>query len=247
MKIFGIIGWPLGYSFSQRYFSEKFVALGIEGEYRYCLFPLESIAGLGTVLNEYRDELAGFNVTIPYKKEVIPWLDAVSEEAQAIGAVNCVKVEGGRLTGYNTDAAGFRAGLEKLLGGEKLPRALVLGTGGASCAVRWVLEKAGIEYRMVSRMGGNGLLSYAELTPEIVASHRLIVNTTPLGMFPNTDSKPDIPYDAVGTGHFLYDLVYNPAVTAFLAEGARRGAATINGDTMLYAQAEENWKIWNNS
>ena len=275
--MFGIIGRPLGFSLSKEYFDAKFSELGLADECSYRLFPLENIGGLTSVLAENSD-LAGFNVTIPYKREVMEWLDELSDEALAIGAVNCVKVERGgsmsrgggsvRLVGYNTDAYGFLVGLERLLGesvadgvsgagdaagtgsgagvgvvGQGL-KALVLGSGGASCAVQWVLKNAGIEYLIVSREGGEGRLSYAEVTPEDVAAHRLIINTTPLGMFPDVDSAPPLPYDAIGEGHYLYDLVYNPAETRFLKEGARRGAATIGGETMLWAQAERNWEIW---
>jgi shikimate dehydrogenase len=243
MKIYGIIGRPLGHSFSKKYFEEKFRAQGL-ADHRYLNFPLENIAGLSAVLAEYPD-LAGFNVTIPYKKEIISLLDTASPEAQAIGAVNCVKIVDGRLTGYNTDAAGFRAGLIELIGSEPV-RALVLGTGGASLAVRYVLEKAGTEYRLVSRTKTAFTTTYNELTPEVVEKHRLIINTTPLGTWPDVDSRPAIPYEALTPRHFLYDLVYNPPLTAFLAEGQRRGAITLNGETMLVKQAEESWKIWNN-
>jgi shikimate dehydrogenase len=261
MRVFGIIGWPLGFSFSKNYFDEKFAASGLPD--KYYLFPLEDISGLARVLAEYPD-LAGFNVTIPYKKEVMPWLDEVSEEARAIGAVNCVGVSRNaagsmRLAGHNTDAHGFRVGLDQLTGGDTAGmKALVLGTGGASYAVQWVLKSIGMEYRLVSRAGGrnvdggsgddNGvMLSYEELTPDMVEDHRLIVNTTPLGMFPNVEGKPSLPYDAIGKSHCLYDLVYNPAETAFLKEGVRRGARVKGGETMLYAQAEKNWEIWSES
>lgn len=232
----------MGHSLSKVYFEEKFAALGL-GDCRFEKFELEDIGALEEVLERLEDELKGFCVTIPYKKDIMSRLDEISEEALSIGAVNCVRVAGGRLSGYNTDAHGFRVGLERLLGGAR-PKALMLGTGGASCAVRWVLERIGIEYRMVSRSGGEGLSTYEELTPEIIDAHRLIVNTTPLGTFPAVEGKPDLPYDAMGKGHYLYDLVYNPAMTAFLAEGARRGAATMNGETMFRAQAEKNWTIW---
>jgi shikimate dehydrogenase len=241
MKIYGIIGRPLGHSFSKRYFEEKFSLQGL-ADHRYLNFPLENIAELSAVLAEYPD-LRGFNVTIPYKKEIIPLLDAVSPEAEAIGAVNCVKVAGGKLLGYNTDAAGFAAGLAKLIGTER-PRALVLGTGGASLAVRYVLDGAGIEYTQVSRTKSAGTMTYDELTPKIIEKHILIINTTPLGTWPDVDKKPLLPYGALTPEHFLYDLVYNPPVTAFLAEGVRRGAATLNGEEMLTVQAEESWKIW---
>ncbi len=243
MTLYGIIGWPLGHSFSKPYFEEKFARLGLGG-HRYCNFPLENIGQLENVLAENPD-LAGFNVTIPYKKEIIARLDGITPEAAEIGAVNCVKIEGGKLKGYNTDAYGFAAGLEKLIGAQR-PAALVLGTGGASSAVRHVLSELGIKFLNVSRTKKLNNLTYGELTPAIMESHRLIVNTTPLGTWPDTDQKPEIPYEYIGPGHFLYDLVYNPPLTAFLAEGAERGARTLNGETMLHAQAEKSWKIWNN-
>lgn len=242
MRRFGIIGRPLGHSMSKAYFDEKFAAEGLE-DYRFDKFQLENIGELDNVLNEHAGELRGFCVTIPYKKEVMSRLDEISDEARAIGAVNCVRVNDGRLAGYNTDALGFRVALEQFLNGER-PRALVLGTGGASCAVKWVLENMGIEYRMVSRTGGPGLPTYDELTPEIVGEHKLIVNTTPLGTFPAVEGKPRLPYDAIGSGHYLFDLVYNPPVTAFMAEGGKRGAHNMNGEAMFRAQAEQNWRIW---
>ncbi len=241
MRIYGIIGWPLGHSFSKPYFEEKFARLGL-GDCRYCNFPLENIGRLSEMLAAHPD-LCGFNVTIPYKKEIIGLLDEISPEAAEIGAVNCVKVENGKLKGYNTDAYGFRTGLEKLIGAER-PAALVLGTGGASAAVCHVLSKLGIKFFNVSRSTGPNNLTYADLTPAIMESHRLIVNTTPLGTWPETEQKPDLPYEHIGPGHFLYDLVYNPPVTAFLAEGAERGAKILNGETMLHAQAEKSWEIW---
>ncbi len=272
MRVFGIIGRPLGHSLSKAYFEEKFQESGLD-DCSFHKFQLDTIGALDEVLERYGSDLRGFCVTIPYKKEIIARLDTISPDALAIGAVNCVRVTTAdgkpRLAGFNTDAHGFRVGLDSLLQGER-PRALVLGTGGASCAVRRVLESAGIEYRMVSRSGnGHGelagarqpistsrsepdrshnniltLLTYEELTPEVIDTHRLIVNTTPLGTFPDVDTKPALPYDALTAGHYLYDLVYNPPVTAFLAEGAARGARTLNGETMFCAQAERNWEIW---
>lgn len=255
MKIYGIIGRPLGHSFSKPYFERKFAELGLT-DHRYYNFPLETIAGVAAIRDGYPD-LAGFNVTIPYKKEIIPLLDGISDEARAIGAVNCVKVVDRKLYGYNTDAYGFGIGLEKLLGTELhgvqgaggefsgTRSALVLGSGGAASAVCYVLDRLGIEFCNVSRSKKPGSLTYEELSPAIMRSHRLIVNTTPLGTWPDVDNKPDIPYEHIGPGHFIYDLVYNPPVTAFLAEGRKRGAATLNGETMLHAQAERNWEIWN--
>jgi shikimate dehydrogenase len=241
MKTFGIIGRPLGHSLSQSYFEAKFASLGL-ADHRYLKFQLENIGELRDVLAEYPD-LAGFNVTIPYKKEIIPLLDTISPEAEAIGAVNCVKVTGRRLHGFNTDVVGFSAGLARLIGNER-PRALVLGTGGASFAVRYALGRAGIDFSVVSRTKTSDTITYSELTPEIVEQHRLIINTTPLGTWPDVESKPAIPYDALTARHFLYDLVYNPPVTAFLAEGARRGVATQNGELMFTRQADESWRIW---
>lgn len=241
MRVFGIIGRPLGHSLSKVYFEEKFSVLGLD-DCRFEKFQLDDVSALDTVLKE--EGLKGFCVTIPYKKEIMERLDKISDEARAIGAVNCIKVANGKLSGYNTDAHGFRVGLDKLLGDAR-PRALVLGTGGASAAVCYVLEQSGIDYRMVSRMGGDGLLRYEELTSEEMESHRLIINATPLGTFPNLEERPAIPYDAIDSGHYLYDLVYNPPITAFLAEGQKRGAKILNGEKMFRTQAEKNWTIWN--
>ena len=241
MRIYGIIGWPLGHSFSKPYFEGKFARLGLDDR-RYYNLPIENIAELSEILAEY-PELAGFNVTIPYKKDIIGRLDEISPEAAEIGAVNCVKIENEKLKGYNTDAYGFRAGLEKLIAAER-PAALVLGTGGASAAVCYVLSQLGVKFLNVSRTKKLNNLTYGELTPAVMESHPLIVNTTPLGTWPDTEEKPDIPYDSIGPEHFLYDLVYNPPVTAFLAEGVKRGAKTLNGETMLHAQAERSWEIW---
>ncbi len=242
MKVYGITGWPLGHSFSKPYFEDKFARLGLV-DHRYYNFPLKNIGELSDILAEHPD-LCGFNVTIPYKKEIIGRLDWISPEAKKIGAVNCVKIVDGKLKGYNTDAYGFREGLEKLIGSER-PAALVLGTGGACAAVCHVLADLDVKLFNVSRSKKLNYLSYGELTPELMESHRLIVNTTPLGTWPDTEQKPAIPYEYIGGGHFLYDLVYNPPVTAFLAEGLKCGAKTLNGETMLRAQAEKSWEIWN--
>lgn len=235
LKRLGIIGRPLAHSKSKELFDARIAREEAEG----VSFEKFELADL----TELPRGLAGFCVTIPYKEEIIPLLDTVSPEAQAIGAVNCVRVVDGEMTGYNTDAHGFRVGLRQLLNGTADHiSALVLGNGGAACAVRYVLECEGISYQMVSRQGP---LTYADLTPELVAANRLIINTTPLGTWPKTDELPDLPYDAVGPTHFLYDLVYNPPLTAFLSEGLRRGARIINGEPMFRAQADENWRIWN--
>ncbi len=242
MRRFGLIGFPLGHSFSVGYFADKFAREAIV-DASYENFPLETIEDLPALLRE-KSDLCGVNVTIPYKRQVIPYLDALSEEARQIGAVNCIRIDRGRLTGYNTDAYGFRRSLETLIGTQR-PDALVLGTGGASEAVRFVLESLGIRYRMVSRSAGSDRLTYDELTREIVTEHRLIVNTTPVGMYPHTNEAPALPYDAIGEGHFLFDLIYNPAQTQFLAAGEKRGARTVNGAQMLIDQADKSWEIWN--
>ncbi len=243
MKRYGLIGYPLGHSFSQRYFTEKFEREGIAG-CTYENFPIESIDRLDEVLERHPD-LCGFNVTIPYKERIIPRLRSMAEEARKIGAVNCVRVTPEGLVGHNTDAYGFRTSLLKLLDGAHPERALVLGTGGASKAVKYVLEQLGIPFDVVSRKASAGNFTYDELTSETVRTRRLIVNATPLGTFPKTDECPDIPYEAIGETHFLFDLVYNPPLTEFLRRGRQQGAAVANGYDMLVGQAEKAWSIWN--
>jgi shikimate dehydrogenase len=247
---YGLIGFPLGHSFSQRYFTEKFADEGLPHTYE--AFPLASIGELPTLLRREPD-LAGFNVTIPYKEQVIPLLDAVDDEAKAVGAVNTVCVARGtdgtaHLTGYNTDVYGFREALREALQDNGLPlppQALVLGTGGAAKGVVWVLERLGVMARLVSRREGADVFkTYATLTTADVAAHRLIVNATPIGMYPRTDACPAIPYEGVGIGHLLFDLVYNPPLTRFLEEGKNQGACVRNGERMLYEQADKAWEIW---
>lgn len=238
MKHFALIGFPLGHSLSASYFAEKFSREGIDAEYS----PL-AIEQAEEVL-PYCSRLSGFNVTIPHKQAIMPLLAEISEEAQAIGAVNCVKVcEDGRLVGYNTDVIGIRKSLEGVdLQGTK---ALVLGTGGASKAVQYVLRKGGADIKVVSRSKGAANLTYEELNEELIRECRLIVNTTPLGMFPKVESAPELPYSALSSEHTLFDCVYNPRQTKFLQLGAAQGARTIDGLTMFYAQAEASWEIWN--
>lgn len=238
MKRFALIGYPLGHSLSASYFGEKFAREGIDAEYS----PL-AIEQAEEVL-PHCEHLSGFNVTIPHKQTIMPFLSAISEEAQAIGAVNCVKVTPDGLEGYNTDVVGIRKSLEGVtLEGAK---ALVLGTGGASKAVQYVLRTSGAEVKVVSRTEGAADLTYSDLSEELIADTDIIVNTTPLGMFPNTDSAPALPYSALSAKHTLFDCVYNPRLTKFLQLGAERGAKTIDGLTMFYAQAEASWEIWNN-
>ena len=238
MKHFALIGYPLGHSLSAKYFTEKFSAEKIDAEYS----PL-AIERAEEVL-PHCEHLSGFNVTIPHKQAIMPFLSAISEEAQAIGAVNCVKVTPDGLEGYNTDVVGIRKSLEGVtLEGAK---ALVLGTGGASKAVQYVLRTSGAEVKVVSRTKGAADLTYNDLSEELIADTDIIVNTTPLGMLPNTDSAPALPYSALSAKHTLFDCVYNPRLTKFLQLGAEHGAKTIDGLTMFYAQAEASWEIWNN-
>lgn len=241
MRLFGIIGRPLGHSQSAAHFSKKFADEGIDARYeRFELATIEDITTLPA-------EIEGFNVTIPYKKAIIPYLDALSPEAQAIGAVNCVVCRNGKRTGHNTDVIGIRSTLNKLIGSEQVSSALILGTGGASAAVQYALAERNIEFAIVSRDAARGNLTYDQLSPEIMAETRLIINTTPVGMYPNVDDAPAIPYEALDGRHLMFDLVYNPPVTAFLQRGKDAGARTIDGVTMFLEQAKASWEIWNES
>lgn len=244
MKKYGLVGFPLGHSFSAGYFAEKFAAQGLAGECSYENFPVERIEELRAVLP---GEVCGFNITIPHKRHILPLLAEIDLEAREVGAVNCVRVlPDGAFRGYNTDVYGFEMSLRKMLCGQLSLRALVLGTGGAAQAVHYVLRKLGIGFLEVSRTAsGPGRIGYGQLTREIMEEYRLIVNTTPLGMFPNVADKPALPYEFVGSGHYLYDLIYNPAETSFLREGRRRGAWVKGGLEMLVLQAERSWEIWN--
>ncbi len=238
MRIYGLIGYPLNHSFSPGYFRRKFEKEGID-DASYSLFPLRSVEEFTTLDGNMR----GLNVTIPYKESIIPFLDELTEEAKEIGAVNTILFQNGRTTGYNTDVFGFRKSLENALEGRKPAKALVLGTGGASKAVLYVLKKMKIGVNLVSR--GNGYLKYDEINKKIMDSHRLIVNTTPLGMYPDTHNCPHLPYHFLGPDHILFDLIYNPEKTLFLAQGEARSAVIKNGLEMLELQAEKSWEIWN--
>jgi shikimate dehydrogenase len=245
MRLFGLIGYPLGHSFSVPFFTEKFGVEQIDAEYRN--YPLEDIAAFeDLVIGE--PALVGLNVTVPHKQKIIPYLDALNPTARSIGAVNtiffCRKGDKLSLLGYNTDAPGFERSLKEHLQPHHM-QALVLGTGGSSKAVEFVLQKLEIDYRMVSRSRGEGILAYDQLDQSIVESHTLIINTTPLGMFPNVDICPDIPYEAITSRHLLFDLVYNPELTHFLSLGKEHGAEILNGADMLIYQAEASWEIWN--
>ena len=241
MRKFGLIGYPLSHSFSQKYFTEKFQQLGIT-DCKYELYPIGDIAAIGTILRD--PELCGLNVTIPYKQAVIPFLQGMNAIVEEIRACNCIKIERGRLYGFNTDTVGFEESLVRKLRPEHR-KALILGTGGASKAVEYVLRKLGIEFMYVSRNAGHGVLRYEEVTEDILRRHTLVINTTPLGMYPRVDECPPLPYEAVGPQHYLFDLVYNPPLTLFLRRGKERGAVIENGYDMLIGQAEESWRIWN--
>lgn len=238
--MYGIIGYPLTHSFSPAYFSDKFRSLGMDAQ--YLPFPLASIEDLPRLLLD-RPTLKGLNVTIPYKESVIPFLDELDEVAGAIGAVNTITIKQGKLKGYNTDVPGFMHSLQPLLQAQQ-QQALVLGTGGASKAVQYALYKMAISYQVVSRSKKAGVWTYDELSPELVRDFTLIINTTPQGMWPHTTDCPDIPYEAIGSRHLLFDLIYNPSETLFLQKGDKQGALTKNGYEMLVAQAEAAWAIW---
>lgn len=245
MKTYGLIGYPLEHSFSGKYFTEKFEKENIQNcEYR--LFPLESIAaGFGDLKKQ---NIAGLNVTIPYKEQIIPYLDELDEHAKAIGAVNVIQFKNGKTKGYNSDYYGFKNSLINFLPKEFKSKALILGTGGASKAIKQVLVDLSIPFKIVSRKEGFDF-TYEELNskPEILQDFHLIINTTPLGTYPKVEEKPDLPYEALTGNHFLYDLVYNPSETAFMKAGAAKEAETINGLEMLIGQAEKSWEIWNRS
>lgn len=243
MRRYGLIGYPLTHSFSQKYFTEKFVKEGVPGCV-YDNFPLATIDELPAVLADA--SLCGLNVTIPYKQDVLRFLDARSPVVEAIGACNCIRIENGRLQGHNTDVVGFEQSLLPKLGSHHR-RALVLGTGGAAKAVEYVLGKLGIAYRLVTRRprAGSDDLAYAQVDAAVMAEHTLVVNTTPLGMYPKVEECPALPYEAVGVRHYFFDLVYNPARTLFLRRAEEQGAVVENGHEMLLLQAEESWRIWN--
>lgn len=244
MRRFGLIGRPLGHSASAAYFAAKFAREGIT-DCAYELYELPEIGALARLLADV-PELCGFNVTIPYKREVMPLLDELSHDARMIGAVNCVRrTLDGRLTGHNTDIIGLRAALGELLGGDEPEHALVLGTGGASQAVQYALAERGIPFDLVSRDASKGNYTYDDLPCGVVEQSRLIVNASPVGTYPAVDAAPRIPYGYVTPGHYLLDLVYNPPLTQFLDFGRQRGAHILNGEVMFREQAEASWRIWN--
>ena len=244
MKLFGLIGYPLGHSFSKKYFDQKFIQENITDAV-FELFAINSINEFPNLLQEYSN-LKGLAVTIPYKQTVLPFINYVTVEAKEIGAVNCIKFIDGHSTGHNTDVIGFEKSLLPLLQPHHT-KALVLGTGGSSKAVQYVLNQIGIPFLLVSRDKGDlpNCINYAELGKDIMKEHSIIINCTPIGMSPNVNEMPSIPHDLLSEKHLLYDLIYSPEKTLFLQEGERKGCAIKNGFEMLVIQAEENWKIWN--
>lgn len=260
MRQFGLIGYPLSHSFSQKFFTEKFLQENIVNA-NYANFPIPSIESFAALWKE-NSNLEGLNVTIPYKKEVIPFLQHSSAVVQEIHACNCIRKFNNELYGYNTDVIGFEKSLLPFLEPHHT-HALILGTGGAAAAVQWVLQKLNIQFQLVSRKGnaidGNTLeentleknaemkssISYEQLNKSLVESHTLIINTSPVGMFPNVNEAPPITYEGITAQHHLYDLVYNPTETLFMKNGLEKGATVQNGLAMLHIQAEESWAIWN--
>ena len=246
MKEYGLIGKKLGHSFSAEYFNSKFKSEGIDA--RYQLFEIPSIEGVSNLIDSLPD-LEGLNVTIPFKKEILPYLDYLSPQASAIGAVNCVKIvrDGERniLTGHNTDAPGFMEALLPLLTTD-MSRALVLGQGGASLAVIYALKELGLEVTKVSRTPGDDVITYDRISKDVMQTHHLIINCTPLGMYPNIDASPAISYQYINDKFLCFDLVYNPEFTEFMRLSAERGAKVSNGLKMLYNQADLAWQFWNN-
>ena len=274
MKQLGLIGYPLGHSFSKKYFTEKFDNQGLSAEWAYELFPIDNIEKLPKILTcpdasgrGSKNRLVGLNVTIPYKTAVMAYLDAIDPSAAAIGAVNCIKIswthddktynnktynnkthnyKTPHLTGYNTDVIGFEKSVLNLLGGsfpEGL-QALILGTGGAAKAAAFTFRQHNIPFKYVSRTRADGQLSYDDLDKNALQTHRLIVNSTPLGMAPNTEGVPPLPFQFIDNQHFIFDMIYNPLQTRLMTLAEERGAKAVNGLDMLIEQAEQGWAIW---
>jgi len=243
-RLFGLIGYPLSHSFSRKYFSERFQSEGLH-DHAYQLFPMESIDQFPELLDQHSNWV-GLNVTIPYKEQVIPFLDRLSPEAKEVGAVNTIRLTHGIREGFNTDVYGFERSLLDWAPLEYLQMgyALVLGTGGASKAVCFVLKKKAIPFQRVSRSAARADLTYGQLENCDWGQIRLIVNTTPVGMYPNIATAPEIPYGKLGSGHYLFDLVYNPEKPLFLQKGEKQGCFIQNGLRMLHLQAEKAWEIW---
>lgn len=243
MKIFGLLGFPLSHSFSKSFFSKKFEREQL-ADCIYENFSFEKIEEAIGFLKGF-ENLAGFNITIPHKLNILPYLDHLSPVCEAIQSCNCVQIKDGEWIGHNTDVIGFSKSLTPFLKSHHT-RALVFGTGGASKAVTYVLEQLGIAYHLVSRKpDGENTLSYDDLDQELLRHHTVLINTTPLGMYPNVEQAIPINYSALGAQHLAYDLIYNPVETLFLKNAKAQGATIKNGEEMLIIQAEESWKIWN--
>lgn len=245
-ELYGLVGFPLGHSFSRNFFTRKFGEEGINAEYRN--FEMPNITAFKDIIRS-NPALRGLNVTIPYKQAVIPYLDELDAVAARVGAVNVVRIDRGadgsvRLKGFNSDIIGFVGSISPLLAGGSHTKALVLGTGGASRAVMAGLESLGITGTLVSRTARPGVATYADLDAAMMASHSVVVNTTPLGMYPKVDTCPDIPYGMLTESHVCYDLVYNPEVTLFMQRSAANGAMVKNGHEMLRLQALASWEMW---
>lgn len=245
-KVFGLIGKTVSHSFSKSYFDEKFFREGLR-DHHYELFPLNNIDEIESLIRDTKG-LSGLNVTIPYKEQVMEYLDEVDPAAKKIGAVNVIKIRDGKRKGFNTDMDAFYETIEKWLPKDRTFHALVLGTGGSSKSVQEALIKLNISYKLVSREASKGHYTYKDLEKKtkIITTSNLIINTTPLGMHPNTNSMPPIDYELLTADHFVYDLIYNPARTMFLQKAEMRGATAKNGLEMLHVQAEKSWGIWNN-
>lgn len=240
---FGLIGKNIAYSFSQKYFIEKFQKLGLK-TYQYKNYDLPEIEEFPFIIYHREEDFKGFSVTIPYKQSILKYLDEIDRDAQKIGAINTIKVtNNNKLIGYNTDVYGFQKSIEPLL---KLhhTKALILGTGGASKAVAYALDQLNIGYQFVSRNVAENSLLYSILSKQIIEEHTIIINCTPLGTHPNIDNSPNIPYEFITSKHLLFDLIYNPSESKFLQEGKKRGANIKNGLEMLELQAEKSWEIW---
>lgn len=243
MQEYGLLGRDISYSFSEGYFTNKFKELGIT-DCKYSTFDLSDISKLKDLLAS-KPNLKGFNITIPYKEDVLDFLDEIDESANSIKAVNTVKIEGDKLIGFNTDTFGFRTSIKPFFEPQHR-KALILGTGGAAKAIAFVLEQLGVDYFYVSRNPKTEKeVSYSDLTIEAITNFPFIINCSPVGTFPNVDVCPDIPYEGITPSHLLYDLVYNPEESLFLRNGKERGATIVNGLSMLHHQAEESWRIWN--
>ena len=246
MDKYGLIGYPLGHSFSVSYFNQKFNDEGINA--KYINFEISSIDQLQEVLDQ-NPELRGLNVTIPYKERVLEYLDSITPEAQAIGAVNVIRVthegKNTKLKGFNSDVIGFTQSIEPMIDRNWHKKALILGTGGASKAINYGLKSLGLETVFVSRYERPGTIQYQKITPEVIDEYNVIVNCTPLGMYPNTETCPLLPYEAMNQHTILYDLIYNPNETLFMKKGRERGADVKNGLEMLLLQAFASWEMWN--